>query len=190
MIPFALATLLAAAIAASPAAGPADGGLKVSPVSPKVPLLIDADHLHIEGKKQEAHWRGHVKVTRGTTNMFCNRLVAHYTEQHEVKRVQCYGNVEVFSEDKWAKGDQADFDNITGILIVTGNPEAKQGLNHVRGTKVTFSVDEDTIEVDNATALLKQMPEAGGTGSSDATDKQAQGTKGNAAEPKKGKAQR
>ena len=174
MIAFALAALLAAA----PAKSSADGGVKTSPVSPKYPLLIDAEHLHIEGKKQEALWRGHVKVTRGPTNIFCNRLLAHYTEQQEVRRVQCYGNVEVFSEDKWAKGDQADFDNITGILVVTGNPEAKQGANHVRGTKVTFSVDEDTIEVDNATAVLKQTPE--GT-------EPAQNKKGKAAEPKRDK---
>jgi len=75
MIPFALAAILAAA----PARGSADGGVKVAPVSPKYPLLIDADHAHIEGKKQEAQWRGHVKVTRGPTNIFCNRLVAYYT---------------------------------------------------------------------------------------------------------------
>jgi len=186
MIPFALAAILAAA----PASGSADGGVRVAPVSPKYPLLIDADHAHIEGKKQEAQWRGHVKVTRGTTNIFCNRLVAHYTEQQEVRRVHCYGNVEVFSEDKWAKGDEADFDNVTGILVVTGNPEAKQALNHVRGTKVTFSVDQDTIEVENATALLKQMPEGAGTASTDAKDKPAQGSKGKAADPKKDKAPR
>src|SRR5262249_45104042 len=153
--------------------------------SPKYPLLIDADHAHIEGKKREAQWRGHVKVTRGTTNMFCNRLVAHYTEQQEVRRGQCYGNVEGFAEGKWGRGDQADFDNVTGILVVTGNPEAKQALNHVRGTKVTFSVDQDTIEVDNATALLKQMPEGSSTASSDAKDKPSQSTKGKAADPKK-----
>lgn len=146
-------------LAAAPPKGPGQGAVKTSPVSPKYPLLIDADHLKVEGKKQEATWRGHVKVTRGPTHIFCNRLLAYYTEQQEVRRVQCFGNVEVISEDKWAKGDQADFDNITGILVVTGNPEAKQGANHVRGTKVTFSVDEDTIEVDNATAVLKKVPE-------------------------------
>ncbi len=185
MIHLALLALLAAA----PAKGSPDSGLKTSPVSPKYPLLIDAKHLNIQGKKQEALWRGNVKVTRGPTNIFCDRLVAHYTEQQEVRRIRCYGNVEVFSEDKWAKGDQADFDNVTGILIVTGSPEAKQGANHVRGTKVTFSVDEDTIEVDNATALLKKPPE--GTGAaSDGKEKPGQTTKGKAVDPKRDKASR
>jgi lipopolysaccharide export system protein LptA len=157
---------LAAIFAASPARGAADAGVKSS-MSGKQPLLIDADHLHIEGKKQEALWRGHVKVKRGTTNITCDRMLSHYTEDQEVSRVECHGNVEVLDQDKWAKGDRADFDNITGILIVTGDPEAKQGGNHVRGTKVIFSVDTDTIEVENATAILKKAPEAPPGGASD-----------------------
>src|SRR5262249_61318410 len=100
MIPFALAAILAAA----PARGSADGGVKVAPVSPKYPLLIDADHAHIEGKKQEAQWRGHVKVTRGPTNIFCNRLVAYYTEQQEVRRGPLYGEGKGGYQDKWATG--------------------------------------------------------------------------------------
>jgi lipopolysaccharide export system protein LptA len=144
----------------------ADAGTRsaASPMTGTHPLQIAADRLHIERKKQEALWRGHVKVKRGTTNISCNRLVAHYTQDQEVSRVECMGNVEVLAEDKWAKGDHADFDNLTGILIVTGNPEAKQGGNHVRGTKVVFRVDNDVIEVDNATALLKKPPEGGSSG--------------------------
>jgi len=141
----------------------ADGGTRsvASPMTATHPLQIAADRLHIESKKEVALWRGHVKVKRGTTNISCNRLNAHYTQDQEVSRVECIGNVEVLAEDKWAKGDHADFDNATGVLIVTGNPEAKQGGNHVRGTKVVFKVDNDIIEVDNATALLKKPPEGG-----------------------------
>ncbi len=158
MIHLALAALVAAA---PPARGSADAGTKplASPVTGKHPMQITADHLHVEGKKQEALWRGHVKVKRGTTNLTCDRMIAHYTQDEEVTRVVCHGNVEVLDQEKWAKGEHADFDNVTGILIVTGNPEAKQGGNHVRGTKVIFSVDQDTIEVENATAILKKPPE-------------------------------
>src|SRR5215467_15970803 len=181
--------VLAALFAESFSHGAPDAGVKSS-MTVMRQLEIEADHLHVEGKKQETLWRGHVKVKRGTTNITCDRMLSHYTEDQEVTRVECHGNVQVFDQDKWAKGDRADFDNVTGILVVTGNPEAKQALNHVRGTKVTFSVDEDTIEVDNATALLKQVPEGSGTPSSDPKDKPAQSTKGKAADSKKDKASR
>jgi len=157
---------LAALFAASPGRGAPDAGVKSSMTGMRQ-LEIEADHLHVEGKKQETLWRGHVKVKRGTTNITCDRMLSHYTEDQEVTRVECHGNVQVVDQDKWAKGDRADFDNVTGILVVTGNPEAKQGGNHVRGTKVVFSVDQDTIEVDNATAVLKKAPEAAPGSASD-----------------------
>ena len=169
MIHLALAVLFAA----SPARGAPDAGVKSSMTGMRQ-LEIEADHLHVEGKKQETLWRGHVKVKRGTTNITCDRMLSHYTEDQEVTRVECHGNVQVLDQDKWAKGDRADFDNVTGILVVTGNPEAKQGGNHVRGTKVVFSVDNDTIEVDNATAILKKAPE--GSSSDSKKDKTPPGS--------------
>lgn len=178
---------LAALFAASPAGTAPDAGVKSS-MTGKHPLEIEADHLHVEGKKQETLWRGHVKVKRGTTNITCDRMLSHYTDDQEVTRVECHGNVQVLDEDKWAKGDRADFDNITGILIVTGNPEAKQGGNHVRGTKVTFSVDKDTIEVDNATAVLKKAPEpAPGSPSDSKKDRTPEPKKDKSSEPKREK---
>src|SRR5258708_34702889 len=144
MVSWAVGALLAAA---SPGRGSADAGVKApSPVTAKHPLDISSDHLHGEGKKQELLWQGHVKVKRGTTLITCDRLVAHYTQAQEVKRVECDGNVEVIDQDKWAKGDHADFDNITGILIVTGNPEAKQGANHVQGPTAVFSLANALID--------------------------------------------
>jgi len=168
MTPLALAALLAAA---SPARSSPDAGVKTraSPMTARYPLLIDADKLDIQGKKEEAFWHGHVRVKRGTTNITCDRLVAHYTQTQEVKRVECDGNVEVLDQDKWAKGDHADFDNISGILIVTGNPEAKQGANHVRGSKVVFSLDSDIIDVDDAIAVLKKQVEGADAGTKPAT---------------------
>jgi lipopolysaccharide export system protein LptA len=151
-----LLSLLGAA-AARPA-GP-DGGVHRSSQEPNTlkPVEITADHLQIKGKKHVAVWVGHVKAVRGTTHLSCERLIAYYTSEQEVTRAECIGNAVVTDGDKWAKGDHADFNNVTGILEVTGSPEARQGHNHVRGTKVIFSVDKDTIEVENAAAIFKNV---------------------------------
>jgi len=125
------------------------------------PVAIDADFLDIKGKKQEALWIGHVVIVRGTTHVTCDRMLAHYTQTQEITRVECNGNVVVVDGDKWARGDHADFDFATGILIVTGSPEAKQGANHVRGTKVTFQVGRDLIQVENARAVVESSPQGG-----------------------------
>jgi lipopolysaccharide export system protein LptA len=57
--------------------------------------------------------------------------------------------------EKWARGDRAEFDNVRGVLVVTGNPEARQGPNFMRGTKVTFVVGKDTLEVENARTVFE-----------------------------------
>jgi len=152
--------LLALAVAAttSPQRGRPDAGVKAES-APLKPILIDAKRLHIEGKKQQAIWYGNVKTVRGTTHLSCDRMITYYTKTQEVSRAQCNGHVEVIDGDKWARGEQADFDNVTGILVVTGDPEAKQGANHVRGSKVTFHVDQDTVEVENAKAVVETTPQ-------------------------------
>ena len=41
------------------------------------------------------------------------------------------------------------------MLVVTGKPEARQGPNRMRGTKITFITGKDTLEVENATTVLQ-----------------------------------
>jgi lipopolysaccharide export system protein LptA len=123
------------------------------------PVAITADRLEIRGKKNQAVWVGRVKAVRGETRLSCDRLVAHYNAQKEVNRLECMGHVEVTEGDRWAKGERADFDNITGLLIVTGSPEARQGKNHMKGTQVVFNIGKDTLEVKDATTLFETTPQ-------------------------------
>ncbi len=136
-----------------------DGGTQaISSKEVKHQILIKSEQLQILEKRQIAIWSGHVKAKRDTTDLTCDRLIAHYTKDQEVTRIECIGNVEVWDGNKWARGERGDFDNRTGILEVTGSPEAKEGNNHVRGTKVIFYKEKDTIHVENATTLFDNPP--------------------------------
>ena len=119
------------------------------------PVDIASDDLEIFDKKHVAFWVGHVKAKSGTTDISCDRLTAHYTKGDEITTIECVGNAEVQDGDKWARGERADFDNRTGVLVVTGSPEAKQGTTHVQGTKVVFYRDKDTIRVENARTVFQ-----------------------------------
>jgi lipopolysaccharide export system protein LptA len=123
----------------------------------KHPVDIQCDRGRMEGPKQQLFCVGHVKVKRNTTDITCDRLIAYYANRNvnEVKRFECIGNVEAVDGDRWARGDYADFNNEKEILILTGSPQARQGNNYMRGTKVTFYVTSDLIEVDNVTGTLE-----------------------------------
>jgi lipopolysaccharide export system protein LptA len=117
---------------------------------------IDADRLVLEGTQSTAVWKGNVRARRGTTLLKAPELTAHYDAKGTVTRVQARGGVEATDADKWARGQRADYDNAKGVLVVTGQPEARQGLNRMRGSRVTFVTGKDTVEVENAVTVLQQ----------------------------------
>ena len=121
-------------------------------------VAVDAKHLKVYGKKNEAVWSGNVKARRGPTRINTDRLIAHYGDDQEVTRVEAEGGVEVQDGEKWARGDHADFDNLRGLLVVTGNPIARQGDSWVKGTRVTFTVGDDRIDVEKAESLIHTKP--------------------------------
>ncbi len=118
-------------------------------------LAIDAEKLELFGKGQEAKWTGKVRAVKGKTVLIAPELTAFYDDKGEVTRVKARGGVEVTEGDRWARGQQGDFDVAKGVLVVTGNPQARQNKTRLRGTKVTFVQGSDVIEVENATTLIE-----------------------------------
>ena len=127
---------------------PTDGGVRDA-------LAVDADRLVLDQQRATATWLGHVRATRGTVVLTAPELVAHYDEHGEITRVQAKGGCEAVDRDRWAKGQRADYDVKQGVLVVTGAPEARQGKNRMKGTRVTFFPGTDFIEVENATTVIE-----------------------------------
>ncbi len=118
-------------------------------------LAIDADLLTLEGVKNEAKWTGHVKAVKGKTTLLSPELTATYDEQGEINRVLARGGVEVTEGDRWARGQNGDYDVPKGTLVVTGKPQARQGKTRMKGTKVTFFSGSEFLEVENAVTVIE-----------------------------------
>jgi lipopolysaccharide export system protein LptA len=119
------------------------------------PIDIQADRLQVLGVERRAIWRGNVKAKRGTTDLACEQLIALLRDDQSISKLQCIGSVEVTDRDKYAKGDRADFDNLTGVLQVTGSAQAKQGPTRLYGTKVTIDVNRDRMYIENPRSVLE-----------------------------------
>ncbi|HLT29772.1 MAG TPA: LptA/OstA family protein [Myxococcaceae bacterium] len=165
MTPYLLAPLIvAAALAVKPAQaqnrppGDADAAA-FEAEGPKRPVRIRAPHFKIFGKESRAVYTGGVVATRDDTRLTCRELTAYYDAQGEVRRLVCVGNVVATDGDKWARGQRATFDNVGAILEVTGNPEARQGPNLMRGSLVRFYVGTDVLEVTDADTKLESPRE-------------------------------
>lgn len=117
-------------------------------------VQVDAPRLELNRRSQQAVWSGKVRARRGETRIHAARMVAHYGEDREIRRLEATGGVEVFDGERFAKGERADFDNRTGVLVMTGRPEARQGANQMRGSRVTFTLGTDTLEVTDAVTVI------------------------------------
>lgn len=116
-------------------------------------VRIASDRLYVYRQKNQAVWLGRVRARRDTLDLRSDKLVAHYVGQ-ELTELQAFGRVQAQDRDQGASGERAVFDNRTGVLVVTGDPQARQGPNRMRGTKVTFTVGKDTLEVENAVSII------------------------------------
>ncbi len=168
MIEYFLMALFVSADAGPGAAGsdPAnarkpDGGVesRFGDTKLRQPVEIKADNFEYLGKKQQATWSGSVHAKRGTTDLYCDKLTAFIVNGQEISRIECVGGVEVSDGDKWAKGQRADFDNLKGIIEITGSPQARQGPNKMKGRKVIIDLPQDIIRVEGVEALFDSTPQ-------------------------------
>jgi len=140
-----------------PPTSPIDPNQRTPIATPENPVFVDCDRGRMEGSSQRFVCTGHVKMVRNTTTLTCDRSIGHYLgkDATEITRLECFGNVVAVDGDRWARGDHADYDTQKEVLVLTGNPEARQGTNTMKGERVVFYVDTDLIEVERVKGVLE-----------------------------------
>ena len=146
---------LAAAAAALLLHAAPDAGTPAGAGALKNPVSITADKLQVLNKQRQAIYTGHVVAVRGTTRIRCGRMVATYTQAQEISRIECQGGAELEDRDRWARGDQAVYETATGVVEMTGSPQARQGPNTMSGDRVLFDLVKDTLEVERPRATFE-----------------------------------
>lgn len=147
----------------TPAPAATDGGTRppmLGNVALNNPVEISAKL--ITGERSSATFTGDVQVKHRTLDLKCDKMVAYYTGAREVTRVECTGGVQAQDGDRFARGERAEYDVPSGVLVVTGSPEARQGTTYVTGTKVRLTLGSERLEVENARIVVETAPAAGG----------------------------
>ncbi|RKI64263.1 hypothetical protein D7X55_18295, partial [Corallococcus sp. AB049A] len=116
------------------------------------PVDLSADH--VTGDRNQAVLTGNVVVKHQTMDIRCDKMTGYYNATRQVTRVVCAGNVRAVDGDRQARGERADYDVPSGVLVVTGSPEARQGNTYLTGTKVRLVLGNERLEVENARILV------------------------------------
>lgn len=134
------------------------------------PVNITSDRFEIMPNAERAVWVGHVVAERDDVKIQCDKLTATFGEKHRIREILCEGHVHMVQRrsgqkpvDREAWGERAHFDNAKSVVTVTGNPEAKEGRNRIKGDKVLFYVAEDRVVVEKPRMVFETEAAQGGT---------------------------
>jgi len=121
------------------------------------PVRISSDL--VTGSRNQAVFKGNVVVKHRTMDLRCDKMIAYYNAAREVTRSECVGRVRASEGERTARGERADFDVPSGVLVMTGNPEARDRTTHLRGTRVRMTLGNENFEVENAVITVEPAKE-------------------------------
>lgn len=150
-VPPATATSGAGTPAPAPAASSPKGG-DTEITSKRMTILRDQSTLSFKDE---------VRARHETMDLRCDELVAHYAQykgKYTATRGECVGNVRAVDGERTAQSERADFDVPNRLLVMTGNPEARDPTAQLQGSEVRLMLGSQNFEVKDATVTLRSAP--------------------------------
>ncbi|HZH13443.1 MAG TPA: LptA/OstA family protein [Archangium sp.] len=102
-----------------------------------------------------------VRAKRESMDLRCDELTAHYAQfkgKYTATRGECVGNVRAVDGERTAQGERADFDVPNRVLVVTGNPAARDASADLKGSELRLMLGSQNFEVKDATVTLRSAP--------------------------------
>lgn len=123
------------------------------------PVTVTADKLELFNRENRAVYTGHAKAVRDGLTLTCQRLEVFLTPARDVERLVATGDVVAVEGEREARGDEAEFSNVTGLLTVRGSPRGRQGHREVDGELVTFTTGDERLVVTKPKTRVAQPGE-------------------------------
>lgn len=119
------------------------------------PLRVSADTIEHDFAKRRTSFSGGVVATRGDLALQTPRLVALYDEHDQLAQAFTSGGpVTVRQRDRRGRADKAVFTQGARTLVLQGNPTVTDNGSSLAGTKVTFLLGQDRVEVEKPRAVF------------------------------------
>ena len=122
------------------------------------PLVITADSVELQRRKNTLVYRGNVLVEREDVRIASDVLSARYDPDDGVlKSVVAEGKVRVKHGGREMTGDKAVFDGLKETITVSGNTIVRDGKNNISGDRITIYIREDRSVVENTRGRVKAV---------------------------------
>lgn len=141
------------------------GGILPPTFDPEKPIHIAADRLEADQNEELVRFVDNVVVVQDDTVLNCDLLIIHYQSRQkresesgdelaglaqtggQIKRLLAIGRVQMAQGERRATCDRAEYDHRTGTIVLTGNPEVRQGRDVLRGAKIVIQVKNRRVRI-------------------------------------------
>jgi lipopolysaccharide export system protein LptA len=126
--------------------------------SRKDPIIITANWMEADRKKNTITYKGQVVAVQADMTMRSETLTAYYDPQmKQLREAVAEGKVQVVQGDKSARGAKAVFNGKAQTVTLTGSPLVRQGNSEISGSRITFFIEEDRAVVEGGSERVKAI---------------------------------
>jgi lipopolysaccharide transport protein LptA len=116
------------------------------------PVKIHADSMQYYGEQNKSVFTGNVVAVSETYTLTASKLELFITQQNQVEKILCEGNVNFNTKDILAVSDKADLDQASKIITLNGNAKIWQNANYLEGEHVRIQYETREIFVDKGSS--------------------------------------
>lgn len=128
----------------------ADKTANEAPKSTEMPIDLEADKGTYDQLAGLAVYEGNVKVTQGVATIWADKLTI-VLKDNVAERIEATGKPVKFEYlgDKqpiYGQGREAIYEVVDKTITLTGQAQVKQGVDMIKGTKLTYHLDQEIIQ--------------------------------------------
>ena len=137
------------------------------------PVVITARNMFADNKKKIVIYTKNVIVKKDDMTMYAEEVTIYLKKDDKPKKtaaghadpiegsgnidyIVAKGKVKIIQQDKTATGDVATYYSDGAKIVLTGKPRVWQGENVINGSKITYNINEDTFQAEEADTVLYQ----------------------------------
>ena len=121
------------------------------------PVEVTADSLAVDRENGTAEFSGNVVIGQGALRLAADRVSLSYDEgSGAVTRMEARGGVTFVTASEAAEAEAADYDVISGQLVLTGNVLLTQGPSAISADRMVVDLNAGTARMEGRVRTVFQ----------------------------------
>jgi lipopolysaccharide transport protein LptA len=116
----------------------------------KLPTNIAAESLTLNAKERTFTYKGNVTVEQGDMKLTSKTLEGTYGEDNQIQKLIAKGNVKITKQQIEATGQQALYDAASATVLLSDNPQLKQGESLLTADRIKVFLRENRSQAEGS----------------------------------------